>query len=590
MLTWITDGVINPGFHRPRGKMSEHEAGEGVSGRPRILIVGGVAGGASCAARARRLSEDAEIIMFERGPYVSFANCGLPYYVGDVITDERSLLVATPELFKKRFNIEVRVQTEARAVNREERTVELIQNDTGHVYREKYDALVLATGSMPIRPPIMGIDLPGIFSLRTIPDSRQMKEWIGDRKVKRAVIVGGGFIGLETAENLAGRGISVTIIDMLPQVMAPLDAEMAVPVHEHLSAKGIALHLNDGAARFEKGADGTTTSVVTKSGASHDCDMVLLAVGVRPEVRLARESGLEIGSLGGIRVSDWMRTSDKHVWAVGDAVELRDCVTGAWSLIPLAGPANRQGRIAADVILGRDARFRGVQGTMVCRIFDITIAATGASEKSLLRHGIDGQPAQYEKVYLHPGHHVNYYPGAKPITMKLIFSTQDGRILGAQAVGEEGVEKRIDVISMAIQQGATVYDLEEAELCYAPQFGAAKDPVNVAGMIAANALRGDAPVAHWADTAAATPHLLDVREPHEYGRAHLEGAANIPLHSLRERMAELPTDRETLVYCGVGQRSYYACRAMRLNGLRARNISGGMKTLEAERKAAQGWI
>jgi NADPH-dependent 2,4-dienoyl-CoA reductase/sulfur reductase-like enzyme/rhodanese-related sulfurtransferase len=568
--------------------MSQDEAA--ASGRPRILIVGGVAGGASCAARARRLSEEAEIIVFERGDYVSFANCGLPYYVGDVITDERSLIIATPELFKKRFNIEVRVRSEVRTINREERTLEVIRNDTGKVYREKYDALVLATGSMPIRPPIPGIDLPGVFSLRTIPDSRQMREWIAGTKAKRAVIVGGGFIGLETAENLAGRGISVTIIDMLPQVMAPIDAEMAVPIHEHLRAKGVVLHLNDGAARFDKGAHGKTISVVTRSGASHDCDMVLLAVGVRPEVRLAREAGLEIGSLGGIRVSDQMLTSDGHIWAVGDAVEVRDRVTGAWGLIPLAGPANRQGRIAADVILGRGARFRGVRGTMVCKIFDITVAATGASEKSLVRHGINGQPAQYEKVYLHPGHHVNYYPGAKPITMKLIFSTPDGRILGAQAVGEEGVEKRIDVVAMAIQKGATVFDLEEAELCYAPQFGAAKDPVNVSGMIAANAIRGDAPVAHWADTAQAAPYLLDVREPHEYGHGHLPGAGNIPLHSLRERMSELPADREILVYCGVGQRSYYACRAMRLKGLRARNFSGGMKTLEAERRVAQEWI
>jgi rhodanese-related sulfurtransferase len=374
---------------------------------------------------------------------------------------------------------------------------------------------------------------------------------------------------------------------MLPQVMPPIDPEMAAPIHEHLRSKGVHLHLNDGAARFEKHANGAAIMVATKSGSSYDCDMVLLAVGVRPEVRLAREAGLEIGHLGGIRVTDQMRTSDKHIWAVGDAVEVRDCVTGAWSLIPLAGPANRQGRIAADVILGRDTKFRGVQGTMVCRVFDITVAATGASEKALLRHGIDGQPAQYEKIYLHPGHHANYYPGAKPITMKLIFSTQDGRILSAQAVGEEGVEKRIDAISMAIQQRCTVFDLEEAELCYAPQFGAAKDPVNVAGMIAANALRGDAPVAHWKDIRQSTSYILDVRDSDEYSRIHLEGAINIPLHTLRDKMSELPRDREILVYCGVGQRSYYACRAMRLKGFQARNISGGMRTLEAERQAEQ---
>lgn len=565
--------------------MSEDQEGKSPSGKPRIVIVGGVAGGASCAARARRLSEDAEIIMFERGPYVSFANCGLPYHVGDVITDERRLLIATPELFKKRFNIEVRVQTEAVTIDRETRTLQLRRSETGELYREAYDALVLATGSVPIRPPIQGIDLPGVFSLRTIPDSRQMKEWIVGRKAKRAVIVGGGFIGLETAENLARRGISVTIIDVLPQVMPSIDPEMAVPIHRHLEAKGVLLHLNDGAIRFERHADGVTISVLTKSGTSYDCDVVLLAVGVRPEVRLAKEAGLEIGQLGGIRVNDQMRTSDKNIWAVGDAVEVRDYVTGIWSLVPLAGPANRQGRIAADVILGRDAKFRGVQGTTVCKVFDIVVACTGASEKVLLRHGFGGEPAHYEKIYLHPGHHVNYYPGAKPITMKVIFSTPDGRILGAQAVGEEGVEKRIDVISMAIQQGGSVFDLEEAELCYAPQFGAAKDPVNIAGMIAANALRGDAPAAHWNDVRQAKSYILDVREPDEYSQAHVERAINIPLHTLRDTMPELPRDREILVYCGVGQRSYYASRALRLNGFRARNISGGIMTLEAERQS-----
>ena len=554
------------------------------SGKPRILVVGGVAGGASCAARARRLSEDAEIMVFERGPYVSFANCGLPYYVGDVITDERSLLVATPELFKRRFNIEVRLQSEVRAVDRAKQEIEVKNLATGESYRERYDALVLAPGSAPIRPPLPGIDLPGVFTLRTIPDSRQMKQWITERKVEKAVVVGGGFIGLETTENLVRRGISVTIIEMLPQVMPPIDREMAVLIQDHLAANGVSLHLADGVAKFDQNPDGHTIAVTTTSGAIFHCDMVLLAIGVRPETTLAREAGLEIGQLGGIRVNDHMRTSEEHIWAVGDAVEVRDFVTGDWSLIPLAGPANRQGRIAADVILGRDARFRGVQGTAVCRVFDITVAATGTSEKTLLRRGIGGQPAQYEKIYLHPGHHANYYPGARPITMKLIFSVKDGRILGAQAVGEEGVEKRIDAIAMAIQQRSTVFDLEEAELCYAPQFGTAKDPVNVAGMIAANVLRGDAPVAHWKDTFESKALILDVREPGEFKMGHAEGAINIPLNSLRVRMNELPRDREILVYCAVGQRSYYASRALRLHGFNARNISGGMRSYHAERQ------
>ncbi len=552
------------------------------SGKPRILVVGGVAGGASCAARARRMSEKAEIIIFERGSYVSFANCGLPYYVGDVITDEKDLLIATPELFRKRFNIEVRLRSEVRSVDRDKREIEVKNGETGKVYREEYDALVLATGAAPVRPPIPGIDLPGIFSLRTIPDSRQIREQIAKRKAKRAVVVGGGFIGLETTENLVRRGVSVTIVEMLPQVMPPVDPEMAVPIQEHLAANGVSLCLGDGVAGFEQVPKGNTLSVVTKSGDRYDCDMVLLAIGVRPEVALAREAGLEIGQLGGIRVDGEMYTSDQRIWAVGDAVEVRNFVNGEWSLFPLAGVANRQGRIAADVILGRKARFRGVQGTIVCKVFDVTVAATGMSEKSLNRSKDGGLGEHYEKIYLHPGHHVGYYPGAKPITMKLIFSTEDGRIMGAQAVGEEGVEKRIDVIAMAIQKGATVFDLEETELCYAPQFGAAKDPVNIAGMIAANVLRGDAPVAHWADVKSTEAYVLDVREPREFALGHVAGANNIPLHSLRESMSRLPRDREILVYCAVGQRSYYASRALRLNGFPAKNISGGTKTYHAE--------
>ena len=554
-------------------------------GEPRILIVGGVAGGASCAARARRLSEKAEIILFERGPYVSFANCGLPYYVGDVITDEKSLLIATPELFKNRFNIDVRVRSEVQAIDRDKQEIEVKDSETGKIYRERYDALVLAPGAAPVRPPLPGIDLPGIFSLRTIPDSRQIRERIAERKAKRAVVVGGGFIGLEMTENLVKRGVSVTIVEMLPQVMPPIDPEMAALIQEHLTAKDVSLCLNDGVAGFEQNAGENTITVITKSGSRYVCDMVLLAIGVRPEVTLAKKAGLELGQRGGIQVNDQMRTSDDRMWAVGDAVEVRDFVSGEWGLVPLAGAANRQGRIAAGAILGREVSFRGVQGTAVCKVFDIVVAATGMSEKTLNRRKLSGQEEPYEKIYLHPGHHVNYYPGAKPITIKLIFSTEDGRVLGAQAVGEEGVEKRIDVIAMAIQKGATVFDLEEAELCYAPQFGAAKDPVNIAGMIAANALRGDAPVAHWAEVLSSEAYILDVRDPSEFKLGHAEGAINIPLHTLRERMSELPRDREILVYCAVGQRSYYASRALRLNGFKVRNISGGMMTRHAVSKA-----
>jgi NADPH-dependent 2,4-dienoyl-CoA reductase/sulfur reductase-like enzyme/rhodanese-related sulfurtransferase len=435
---------------------------------------------------------------------------------------------------------------------------------------------------VPVRPPIPGIELPGIFSLRTIPDSRQIREQIAGGRAKRAVVVGGGFIGLEMTENLVRRGLSVTIVEMLPQVMPPVDPEMAVPIQQHLTANGVSLCLGDAVAGFEQGPEGNTISVTTKLGGRYVCDMVLLAIGVRPEITLARNAGLEIGQLGGIRVDDHMRTSDERIWAVGDAVEVSDFISGEWGLFPLAGVANRQGRIAADVILGREVRFRGVQGTIVCQVFDITVAATGMSEKYLHRCKLRGQQWRYEKVYLHPGHHVNYYPGAKPVSMKLIFSTEDGKVLGAQAVGEEGVDKRIDVIAMAIQKGATVYDLEEAELCYAPQFGAAKDPVNIAGMIAANAMRGDAPVAHWAEAKSPQSYVLDVREPEEFDSGHADGAINIPLHSLRDRMSELPRDREILVYCAVGQRSYYASRALRLNGFPARNISGGITNYGAE--------
>jgi NADPH-dependent 2,4-dienoyl-CoA reductase/sulfur reductase-like enzyme/rhodanese-related sulfurtransferase len=555
------------------------------SGKPRILIVGGVAGGASCAARARRLSEEAEIIIFERGPYVSFANCGLPYYVGDVIPDENDLLVATPQYFRERFNIDARVDSEVTAIDRQNNEVEVKNIGTGETYREKYDALVLSPGATPIRPPLPGIDLPGVFSLRTIPDSRRIREWIMEHEVKQAVIVGGGFIGLEMAENLSGRGISVSILEMLPQIMPALDPEMAVLVHKHLVNKGVSLHLGDAVTGFEPGADGNIITVITQSGKKHLCDMVILAIGVRPEVKLARGAGLEVGALGGIRVDDRMRTSDDRIWAVGDAVEVRDVITGEWTLLALAGPASRQGRITADVIMGRDARFRGVQATAVCKVFDVVIASTGASEKVLQRSGINGRPVHYEKVYLEPTQHVGYYPGAKPIMVKLIFSTDEGKILGVQAIGEEGVERRIDVISMAIQKGATVFDLEEAELCYAPQFGGAKDPVNMAGMVAANVLRGDSPVVHWNAIPGHSATVLDARTPAEFAVGRFEGAVNIPLDELRGRVEELPRDGEILVYCRQGHRSYYATRILRLNGLNARNVSGGMLVYDMQKQS-----
>jgi NADPH-dependent 2,4-dienoyl-CoA reductase/sulfur reductase-like enzyme/rhodanese-related sulfurtransferase len=544
--------------------------------RKKILVVGGVAGGASCAARARRLSEDAEIIVFERGPYVSFANCGLPYYIGDVIQKEDKLLVATAELFKTRFNIEVRNESEVVAINRERREIQVHNLRTGESYWEKYDALVLAPGAAPIRPPLPGIDLAGIFTLRTIPDSRDIRQWIAGGSAQTAVVVGAGFIGLEMTENLVQRGLTVAVVEMMDQVLPPLDPELAEAVRQRLVDKGVSVHLNDAVAAFERESSGKLI-VTTQSGTSIWTDLVVLGLGVRPEIKLAKQAGLAIGEKNGIRVDESMRTSDPHIWAVGDAVESRDFLTGEWCVVPLAGPANRQGRIAADSICGRSAHFRGVQATAVCGMFGLTVAMTGASEKTLKRLGIAG----YDKVYLHPNDHAAYYPGAKPIHMKLLFSRNDGRVLGAQAVGEEGVEKRIDVIAMAIQKGATIYDLEEAELCYAPQFGTAKDPVNFAGMIAANVLQGDVSLARWEQLPDTQALLLDVREPAEFTAGHVEGALNIPLPQLRARLGELPGDREIWVYCAAGQRSYYALRILRQHGYScARNLSGGFTSYQ----------
>ena len=553
-------------------------------GKKRILVVGGVAGGASCVARARRLSETDDIIMFDRGEYVSFANCGLPYYVGDVIKEEENLIVATPEMFRKRFKIDVRLHSEVVAVDRKNSRIQINDLRTGEIYLEEYDALVLAPGASAIKPKMPGIDLPGIFSLRTIPDSRQIKAWINGRNAQRAVVVGGGYIGMEMTENLVNLGLSVTIIEMQPHIMPLLDAEMASPITAELVKHGVTLRLNETVTGFEQNEDGSI-SVKLKSGSIENADFVILALGVRPEIKLAEAAGLEIGQRGGIRVDKHMRTSDEKIWAVGDAVEVQDVVTGQWGVIPLAGPANRQGRIAADVIMGRNAEFRGVQGTSVVGIMGLVVAFTGATEKTLRRMGIWDQPAPFEKIYLHPGHHVRYYPGASPINFKLIFSRADGRVVGAQAIGKEGVEKRIDVISMAIQKNATVFDLEEAELCYAPQFGSAKDPVNIAGMIAANVLRGDAPIIHWDKLNKAPVFMLDVRDSSEYQQGHIEGAVNIPLDELRDRMGEVPKDQEVWVYCYVGQRSYYASRALSQYGYDIKNLSGGFKTFTMKKSS-----
>ena len=552
----------------------------------KTIIVGGVAGGASCAARLRRLDEAAEILVVERGPYVSFANCGLPYHIGGVIEREASLLVASERTFREQFNIETRTNCEAVSINSKARTIELRNVLTGEVKTEAYDKLVLSPGAKTVRPPLSGIDLPGIFEVRTVPDARAIREWVQKgtaylvgmnsysgiqmmRPPTRAVVVGGGFIGLETAENLRHLGFEVTVIEMLDQVLSPLDPEFARLVGGHLEMHGVRLALGDGVKEFRK-TDQGTLEVVTQAGKVHPADVVIISLGVRPDTDLAKTAGLEIGARGGIRVDDQMRTSDPDILAVGDAVEVKDFVTGEWSLIALAGPANRQGRIAADVIAGRGSQFRGTQGSSICGLFGGAVAWTGASEKTLIRLGM----TDYEKVYLYPNSHAGYYPGAKMIGFKVLYRKSDGMVLGGQALSLDGpgADKRISALAVAIQMGATIDDLAEAEICYAPQFGSAKDAINFAGMVARDIEQGDMPVAHWDMPSDA--FLLDVRESVELAVESIPGAIHIPLGQLRSRLTELPNDREVHVICRSGQRAYYATRILLQNGYKARVLSG----------------
>jgi len=545
----------------------------------RLVIVGGVAGGASAAARARRLCEDCEIIVFERGPYVSFANCGLPYFVGGEIAEQDSLLVQTPHSLKARFNLDVRVNTEVVAIDRATRRVRVRELTTGTESTERYDALVLSTGASPLKPPIPGIDRPNHFTVRNIPDVEKIMAWSRDCQRCRAVVVGGGYIGLEMAEQLRRRDFAVTLVEALPQVMTPLDLEMAAWLHQEIRANGIALHLDDPVAAFEAPTDkvpARASIVVLKSGARLPADSVILGLGVKPEVGLARDAGLEIGERGGIRVNEHLQTSDPRIWAVGDAIEVRDFVTGQWALIPLAGPANRQGRIAADNIFGRPSRYEGTLGTAILRLFNLTAACTGANEKSLGKAGIP-----FQAIHLHPNSHAGYYPGAEPIALKVLFATGTGKLLGAQAVGHEGVDKRIDVLATALKAGMTVHELAELELAYAPPYGSAKDPVNLAGMVAQNILAGDVAVAQWRELPSGgtkSTVLLDVRRDDERAQGFIPGSIHIPLDQLRSRLGELPRDREIIVYCRSGQRSYYAARILAQRGYRVRNLTGSYRT------------
>ncbi len=538
----------------------------------KIAIVGGVAGGASAAARARRLSEAAEIIVFERGPDPSFANCGLPYYIGGEIKDRKKLLVAPKQLLVERHRLDVRTLQSVEAIDRGRKVLTVKNLADGTTYEESYDKLILSPGATPLRPPIPGIDLPGIYTLRDLYDADRLHEVA--LHAKQAVIVGGGFIGLEMAENLVRRGLQTAVVELADQVLPPWDREMTTPIAEHMRTNGVELHLSDSAAEFAP--DGKGLLVKLKSGCKLAADFVVLSVGVRPENSLAVAASLEIGPRGGIRVNGHMQTSDSEIYAVGDAVEVRDFNTGDPIQVPLAGPANRQGRIAADHIFGRASSYRGTQGTAVVGVFGMTAAMTGLSEKALEHLGRD-----YEKIYLHPMHHAGYYPGAEKLSLKLLFDPAHGKILGAQAVGGAGVDKRIDVLAMAIQAGLTVFDLEEAELAYAPQFGSAKDPINMAGFIAAGVVRGDAPVVHvteLSETIAAGATVLDVRTQSEFDCGHIPSAMHVPIDELRERLGELNRDQPIVAYCQVGFRGYLATRILLQAGYQAANLSGGYST------------
>ncbi|MBY0588111.1 FAD-dependent oxidoreductase, partial [bacterium] len=521
-----------------------------------------------------RLDENANIVLFERGPDVSFANCGMPYYLGGEITSRDKMLVAKPELLRGRFRIDVRVCAEVTRIDRANKEITWRDVNTKSERNESYDFLILSPGASPIRPPIPGVDLPFVHVLRSLADMDQIRSRI-DLGAKRVLVVGAGFIGLEVAESLTHLGIKVTVVELQDQVLPPLDAEMTTPIAQTLMKNGVELILSDSAARFEDA--GTGGSVVLTSGRRIETDMVLLGVGVRPDNGLAKEAGLELGTRGGIKVDRHMRTNDPFVYAVGDAVETVDFVTGQPTQVPLAGPANRQGRIAADNILGIATEYRGTQGTAIVRVFDRVAALTGQSEKLLLRAA-----KPFRKIYVHPAHHASYYPGAEQMTLKLLFDEADGRVLGAQAVGGAGVDKRIDVLAMAIQAKMTVYDLEEAELCYAPPFGSAKDPVNMAGFVAANLLRGIHPQTvaenYSPEHSPQGQFVIDVRTAREFAEGHLPEAINIPVDELRDRLAEIRHDQPITVYCQVGQRGYLATRILQQQGYRVSNVSGGYKT------------
>ncbi len=552
----------------------------------KTVIVGGVAGGASAAARLRRLDEKAEIIVMERGGYVSFANCGLPYYIGGEIGDESELTLQTPESFRARFNIDVRINNNVTAINPDEKTVEVKNTVTGKVYAESYDNLILSPGAEPIMPPIPGADSRRVFTLRNIPDTLKIKSYIEMHDVRSAVVVGGGYIGVEMAENLKNAGLDVTIVELSDHLIAPIDSDMAADVHAYLRKKGVALILGNGVREISE--DATGLRIMLEHGAV-SADMAIMSVGVRPEAELAVKCGIKTNRRGAIVVDTHMRTNLPGIYAVGDAVEVEDFVTGGKAFVPLAGPANRQGRIAADNICGIGSEYTGTQGSSILRIFDMTVAVTGLNEKTAAASGID-----YDKTYTYSASHASYYPGATNMSIKALWDKKSHRLLGAQIVGFDGVDKRMDVIATAMRFGAKITDLTKLELCYAPPFGSAKDPVNMLGFVAENVITGKVKQFFPEDVDAlprdGSVTLLDTRTAGEVRRGAIDGFMNIPLDSLRENLDRIPKGKPVYVHCHSGLRSYIACRILAGNGYDCYNLAGGWRLYDSivkEKKAAE---
>lgn len=555
----------------------------------KILIIGGVAGGATAAARLRRMDENAQIILFERGEYVSYANCGLPYYIGGTISERDRLFVQTVDGFINRFNIDIRVKSEVTEIDLKNKSIRVHDIAANRDYAESYDKLIISTGAEPIKPPMPGIEDNRIFSLRNVPDMDKIKNYINQHKPKRAVVIGGGFIGLEMVENLHDAGLDITLIEKSNQVMAPIDFSMASIVHRHLIQRNVSLLLEEGVAKFESIEDGINVGL--ESGGKVTADMVILSIGVRPEVKLAKDAGLALGFMGGIKVDDYMQTSDSSVYALGDATEVFNPIINKHTLVPLAGPANKQARIVADNILeGNKCIYKGTIGTSIAKIFDLTVAAAGASSKLLNREKIE-----HISSYTHGSSHAGYYPEALPLSIKIIFSPKDGKLLGAQVVGYDGVDKRIDLFAQVIKKGGTIYDLQEIEHAYAPPYSSAKDPVNMAGFVAENILKGKVNIIQWRDIPSidkTKAMIIDSRTKEEYDFGHIEGAINIPVDEIRSRLNEIPRDKKIIVYCAVGLRGYIASRILMQHGYTdVYNLSGGYRTYScaiADNTASEG--